>query len=186
MSEPRAVVVTGASAGLGRAIACAFGARGDKVALLARGIDGLESAAKDVVAAGGRALIVQTDVSRWDEVDAAAQKVEAEFGPIDVWVNNAMTSVFAPFNDVTPEEFERVTAVNYLGFVYGTMAAVNRRRRTAARILGLRHLLQARVADEHDKDRPAVVGSIDAVHATTVFGFAAYSRQLLFPGTASG
>jgi NAD(P)-dependent dehydrogenase (short-subunit alcohol dehydrogenase family) len=126
MSEARTVVVTGASAGLGRAIACAFGARGDNVALLARGMDGLEAAADEVEAAGGRALTVRTDVSRWDEVDAAAQQVEAEFGPIDVWVNNAMTSVFAPFNDVTPEEFERVTAVNYLGFVYGTMAALHR------------------------------------------------------------
>jgi NAD(P)-dependent dehydrogenase (short-subunit alcohol dehydrogenase family) len=128
LSEPRTVVVTGASAGLGRAIACAFGARGDKVALLARGIDGLEAAAEDVESAGGRALVVQTDVSRCTEVDAAAQGVEAELGPIDVWVNNAMTSVFAPFSDMTPEEFERVTAVNYLGYVYGTMAALNRMR----------------------------------------------------------
>lgn len=122
----RTVVVTGASAGLGRAIACAFGARGDKVALLARGVDGLKGAADDVESAGGRALIVQTDVSRWEQVDAAAQQVETEFGPIDVWVNDAMTSVFAPFKDMTPEEFERVTAVNYLGFVYGTKAALNR------------------------------------------------------------
>src|SRR5690348_17331067 len=117
MSEPRTIVVTGASAGLGRAIACAFGARGDNVALLARGVDGLESAAREVRAAGGNHFVVPTDVARWDEVDAAAQKVEAEFGAIDVWVNNAMTSVFAPFNDMTPEEFERVTDVNYLGFV---------------------------------------------------------------------
>jgi NAD(P)-dependent dehydrogenase (short-subunit alcohol dehydrogenase family) len=128
MSEPRTVVVTGASAGLGRAIACAFGERGYNVALLARGIDGLEAAAKDVETAGGRSFVVPTDVARWGQVDAAAQQVESELGPIDIWVNNAMTSVFAPFNDVTPEEFERVTAVNYLGFVYGTMAALNRMR----------------------------------------------------------
>jgi NAD(P)-dependent dehydrogenase (short-subunit alcohol dehydrogenase family) len=125
MSEQRTVVVTGASAGLGRAIAQAFGERGDNVALLARGPDGLDAAAQDVEAAGGRALVVPTDVSQWDQVDAAGQRVEAEFGSIDVWVNNAMTSVFAPFKDVTPEEFERVTAVNYLGFVYGTMAALH-------------------------------------------------------------
>lgn len=126
MREPQVVVVTGASAGLGRAIARAFGARGDKVALLARGIAGLDAAAKEVEAAGGQAMVVPTDVSEWGQVDAAAERVERDFGPIDVWVNDAMTSVFAPFSQVEPQEFERVTAVNYLGFVYGTMAALHR------------------------------------------------------------
>jgi NAD(P)-dependent dehydrogenase (short-subunit alcohol dehydrogenase family) len=124
MGAQRVVVVTGASAGLGRAIASAFGARGDRVALLARGQEGLDAAAEEVEAAGGHALAVPTDVSSWNQVNAAAQTIEAAFGPIDVWVNDAMTSVFAPFKDVTPDEFERVTAVNYLGFVYGTMAAL--------------------------------------------------------------
>src|SRR6185437_4786757 len=95
-------------------------------ALLARGLDGLESAAKDVEAAGGEAFIVPTDVSSWDQVEDAARRVESELGPIDVWVNDAMTSVFAPFREIEPAEFERVTAVNYLGFVYGTMAALHR------------------------------------------------------------
>jgi NAD(P)-dependent dehydrogenase (short-subunit alcohol dehydrogenase family) len=124
MSEQRVIVVTGASAGLGRAIARGFGARGDRVALLARGLDGLEAAAKDVEAAGGEAFIVPTDVSSWEQVEDAARRVELEVGPIDVWVNDAMTSVFAPFRELEPQEFERVTAVNYLGFVYGTMAAL--------------------------------------------------------------
>ena len=93
------------------------------------GVDGLASTAKEVEAAGGEALVVPTDVASWAEVDAAATRVEAELGPIDVWVNNAMTSVFAPFSQLEPEEFERVTAVNYLGFVYGTMAALRRMQR---------------------------------------------------------
>jgi NAD(P)-dependent dehydrogenase (short-subunit alcohol dehydrogenase family) len=126
MSEQQVIVVTGASAGLGRVIAKEFGARGNRVALLARGLEGLEAAAKDVEAAGGDAFIFPTDVSRWEQVEDAARRVELEVGPIDVWVNDAMTSVFAPLRDVEPEEFERVTAVNYLGFVYGTMAALRR------------------------------------------------------------
>ncbi len=124
MAEPKVVVVTGASAGLGRAIARAFAARNDRVALLARGADGLEAAAKDVEAAGGTPFVVPTDVAHWDQVLDAARRVEDQLGPIDVWINNAMTSVFAPFKDIEPEEFERVTAVNYLGFVHGTLAAL--------------------------------------------------------------
>jgi NAD(P)-dependent dehydrogenase (short-subunit alcohol dehydrogenase family) len=120
----RVVVVTGASAGLGRAIVRAFGARGARVALLARGPDALAAAADDVTAAGGTALPIPTDVADCDAVAAAARRAETELGPIDVWVNNAMTSVFAPFSEIEGSEFERVTAVNYLGFVYGTMHAL--------------------------------------------------------------
>ena len=126
MTEPRVVVVTGASAGLGRAIVREFASRGDNLVLLARGIDGLNAAAEEVKEAGREALVIPTDVACWDEVDDAARRAEAELGPIDVWVNNAMTSVFAPFKDVEPEEFQRVTAVTYLGYVYGTMAALRR------------------------------------------------------------
>ena len=120
------VVVTGASAGVGRATAETFGRHGAKVALLARGSQGLEAAAKEVEAAGGLALAIPTDVAAADEVEEAARRVEEAFGPIDVWVNDAMVTVFAPFEEITPEEFVRATSVTYLGAVFGTMAALKR------------------------------------------------------------
>jgi len=122
----RVIVVTGASGGVGRAVARAFGARGDKVALLARGEVGLEAAAKEVEAAGGTALTAPVDVSEYPAVDVAASRVEAELGPIDIWVNVAFSSVFAPFTEVSMEEFKRTTDVTYLGFVHGTKAALDR------------------------------------------------------------
>ena len=120
------VVVTGASGGVGRAVARRYGARGAKVALLARGVDGLAGAAKDVEAEGGTALPIEVDVADPTAVEAAAEHVEAALGPIDVWVNDAFTSVFAPFLEIEPEEFKRVTEVTYLGYVYGTRAALRR------------------------------------------------------------
>jgi NAD(P)-dependent dehydrogenase (short-subunit alcohol dehydrogenase family) len=122
------VVVTGASAGIGRAVAREFGGRGARVGLLSRGRKGLEQAAAEVESAGGSALVVPTDMANFDEVDEAAEQVEQRFGNIDVWVNVAFTSVFAPFDKIAPEEFRRVTEVTYLGFVHGTMAAVARMR----------------------------------------------------------
>ena len=122
----RVVVVTGATGGVGRATSRAFAARGDKVAVLARGEQGLKAAAHDVEERGGVALAIPTDTASWAEVDAAAERAERELGPIDVWVNDAFTSVFAPFTEITPEEFKRVTEVSYLGFVYGTKAALDR------------------------------------------------------------
>jgi NAD(P)-dependent dehydrogenase (short-subunit alcohol dehydrogenase family) len=123
---PRVAVITGASAGVGRAAAVAFAERGADVGLLARGGDGLEAAAKEVEAAGATALPLATDVADADAVEAAADRIERELGPIDVWVNNAMTSVFAPFAEIGPDEYERVTAVTYLGYVNGTRAALRR------------------------------------------------------------
>lgn len=123
------VVVTGASAGLGRAIACAFAKRGAAVGLIARGgagMDGLEGAKRDVERLGGKALILPCDVADADAVEAAAQRAEDELGPIDVWVNDAMTSVFGPVHEIKPDDFKRVTEVTYLGQVYGTMAALKR------------------------------------------------------------
>ncbi len=120
------VVITGASAGLGRAIAQAFGKRGAQIGLLARGRDGLEAAKSEIEDSGGRALVLPTDVADAKQVEAAAEAVEREFGPIDVWVNDAMVSVFSPFKEMTAEEFRRVTEVTYLGFVHGTMSALRR------------------------------------------------------------
>jgi NAD(P)-dependent dehydrogenase (short-subunit alcohol dehydrogenase family) len=122
----RVVVVTGASAGVGRAAALAFGERGDAVALLARGTDGLEAARREVESVGGRALAIPTDVADADQVEAAAERAETELGPIDVWVNDAMTTVFAPFKEIGAGEYRRATEVSYLGYVWGTMSALRR------------------------------------------------------------
>ena len=126
MKEPRVVVVTGGSAGLGRAIARAFAARGAAVALIARGKDRLTAAEREIRDAGGRALALAADVSDAAGLEAAADRVERELGPIDVWVNNAMVSVLSPVKEMTGEEYRRVTEVTYLGYVHGTLAALRR------------------------------------------------------------
>jgi len=123
--EPQTVVVTGASAGIGRATARLFGERGASVGLIARGEAGLDGAVRDVEEAGGKALAVTADMADHAQVTAAARQIEEHFGPIDVWVNVAFTSVFAPFAEIAAEEFRRVTEVSYLGFVHGTMAALS-------------------------------------------------------------
>ena len=120
------VVITGASAGVGRATAQRFAKEGAHIGLIARGIDGLEGARRDVEKLGGKALVIPVDVADADKVEAAAARIEAELGEIDIWINNAMTSVFAPIKEMTPEEFRRVTEVTYLGYVYGTLAALKR------------------------------------------------------------
>jgi NAD(P)-dependent dehydrogenase (short-subunit alcohol dehydrogenase family) len=124
----RVVVVTGAGAGVGRAAARAFAARGDKVALLARDLERLQAAAGEVREAGGEAVAIPVDVADAAAVDDAAEQVERSLGPIDVWVNAAMATVFAPFHSITPAEFRRATEVTYLGFVHGTMASLKRMR----------------------------------------------------------
>ncbi|MEP7177463.1 MAG: SDR family oxidoreductase [Pseudonocardiales bacterium] len=121
---PRIIVVTGSSGGIGRASAVAFGSRGDTVVLVARGEKGLAGAAEKVEQAGGTAHVMPADVADPDQVFGIAERVEAEIGPIDVWVNVAFTSVFSPFDQIKPEEYRRVTEVSYLGYVYGTMAAL--------------------------------------------------------------
>src|SRR5215471_5191445 len=126
--EHQTVVVTGASAGIGRATARLFGERGASVGLIARGQEGLQGAVREVEEAGGKALAVSADVAGYEQVTAAARQIEETLGPIDVWVNVAFTSVFSPFAEITAEEFRRVTEVSYLGFVYGTMVALERMR----------------------------------------------------------
>jgi NAD(P)-dependent dehydrogenase (short-subunit alcohol dehydrogenase family) len=120
------VVVTGASAGVGRATVRAFARQGARIGLIARGRAGLEGARGDVEALGGEALVVPADVADPDRVEAAAAGVEERFGPIDVWVNNAFCSVFSPVKKMTPADYKRVTEVTYLGFVHGTLAALER------------------------------------------------------------
>ncbi len=124
----KTVVISGASAGVGRATARAFAERGCNVGLLARDAERLQAAAGEVEARGGRACAVPTDVADPDAVEAAAEQIEQTLGPIDIWVNVAMVTIFAPVHDIKPEEFRRSTEVTYLGTVYGTMAALRRMR----------------------------------------------------------
>src|SRR5688500_8950701 len=126
MNGQEVVVVTGASAGVGRATVRAFARRGAVIGLLARGRDGLEAARSEAEELGGRALVVPTDEVDPDQVEAAAAAVEEAFGPINIWVNNAMVSVFSPALEMSPAEYRRVTDVTYLGYVYGTLAALRR------------------------------------------------------------
>src|SRR6185503_16460969 len=121
---PRVVVITGGTAGVGRATARAFARRGASVALLARGRDRLDDACAEVKRLGARALGIPTDVASAAQVDLAAERVEREIGPIDVWVNNAMATVFSKTDEVTPEEFERSVKVTFFGTVHGTQAAL--------------------------------------------------------------
>ncbi|MEO3748663.1 SDR family oxidoreductase [Plantactinospora sp. B5E13] len=124
--RPRVAVISGASAGVGRATARLLARRGMRIALLARGAAGLRAAADDVRTAGGVPLPIETDMSDHHQVEAAADRASAELGPIDLWVNAAFTSVFAPFTEIGPDEFRRVTEVTYLGYVHGTRAALDR------------------------------------------------------------
>ncbi|MGC2694183.1 MAG: SDR family oxidoreductase [Candidatus Angelobacter sp.] len=124
VSKGEVVVITGASAGVGRATVREFARRGASIGLIARGNDGLTAARREVEAAGGRALVLPLDVANADAVEAAADYVEKTLGPIDIWVNNAMASVFSPIKEMTAEDYKRVTEVTYLGYVYGSLAAL--------------------------------------------------------------
>src|SRR5438105_10643210 len=126
--QPEVVVVTGAGAGLGRAIVQAFAKRGARIGLVSRGRDRLEDAKREVESLGGEALVLPGDIADPATSERAAEQTESAFGPIDVWVNDAMTTVFSPFHQMSAEDFRRVTEVTYLGFVYGTMAALKRMR----------------------------------------------------------
>src|ERR1700761_6467188 len=129
MASGPVVVITGASAGLGRAIAHAFARKGARIGLLARNPEALEACRQECEVLGGHGLVIPTDVSVAEQVEAAASRVEEVFGPIDVWVNDAMVSVFSPVKEMEPEDYKRVTDVLYLGFVHGTLAALRRMMR---------------------------------------------------------
>src|SRR5687768_11723523 len=120
------VVITGASAGVGRALAREYGARGARVALLARGRDGLDAARREIEALGGEAMVCPVDVADAGQIEHAATQIDETFGPPDIWINNAMASVFSPVKQMTADEFRRVTEVTYLGVVHGTLAALRR------------------------------------------------------------
>ena len=128
MKNQQIVVVTGATAGVGRATARAFARQGAFVALLARDEERLKQTEREVTSLGGKALSISVDVANADDVEQAAEQVERNVGPIDVWVNNAMVTIFSPIEEITPEEFKRVTEVTYLGTVHGTMSALKRMR----------------------------------------------------------
>jgi len=127
-AKPEVVMITGASAGIGRATAHEFARRGARIGLLARGRAGLEGAKREVEKLGGQGLILIADVADDGAVEKAAETLEQEFGPIDIWVNNAMASVFSPIMEMSAAEFRRVTEVTYLGYVWGTLAALRRMR----------------------------------------------------------
>src|SRR6185437_16061699 len=126
--QNKVVAITGATAGVVRATALAFAKHGARIGLIARGEQGLESTRREVELAGGEAIACSADVTDARALDEIAIRIERELGPIDIWVNNAMVTVFAPVDEITPEEFKRVTEVTYLGGVYGTMAALKRMR----------------------------------------------------------
>jgi short-subunit dehydrogenase len=128
MRGAEVIVVTGASAGVGRATVRAFAKRKASIGLLARDTDGLRAAAREVTDAGGRALPLATDVSDPEAVEKAAERIEQELGPIDIWINVAMATIYAPLHQISPAEYRRATEVTYLGNVYGTMAALKRMR----------------------------------------------------------
>lgn len=166
------MVVTGASAGVGRAVVSEFAKRSAKIGLIARGKKRLEAAQQEVRKLGGDALILPTDVADAEQVENAAAYVEREFGPIDVWVNDAMTTVFAPFWEITPKEFKRATEVTYLGCVYGTMAALTRMRsRNSGTIVQIGSALAYRsipLQSPYCGAKHAIVGFTDSIRSELI------------------
>jgi short-subunit dehydrogenase len=168
-NENKVAVITGASAGVGRAIARAFADRGYDLCLIARGRAGLEAAREEAEQRGVRAITLEADVAAPQAMIDAAELAERELGPIDVWVNNAMTSVFAPFWEIEPDEFRRVTEVTYLGYVYGTYAALRRmRQRDRGTIVMVGSALAYRsipLQSAYCGAKAAIVGFTDSIRA---------------------
>ncbi len=168
----RVAVVTGASAGIGRATAIGFARQGWHVALLARGEDGLEGARREVEALGTSALPIVTDVAEYEQVEAAAIRIQRELGPIDVWVNNAMATLFAPLDEISPADFERATRVTYLGSVWGTMAALKRMKaRNAGTIVQVGSALAYRsipLQSAYCGAKSAIRGFVDSIRCELI------------------
>lgn len=167
--EGKTAVVTGASSGVGRAIARALAEEGARVALIARNREGLDAAASEVRERGSSALVLPLDVADAAAVEAAAERVVSEWGHLDVWINDAMVSVFAPVEQITPEEFRRVTEVNYLGYVHGTLAALRHMRpRNAGTILQIGSALAYRsipLQSAYCASKAAVRGFTDSLRS---------------------
>lgn len=166
------VVVTGASAGVGRAVVNEFARARAHIGLIARGEERLEATKREVEEAGGKALALPTDVADAKQVEAAAERVEQELGPIDIWINDAMTTVFAPFLEITPDEFKRATEVTYLGQVYGTMAALKRMKsRNRGTIVQIGSALAYRsipLQSAYCGAKHAVVGFTDSIRSELI------------------
>ncbi len=171
-NRDQVVVVTGASAGVGRAVVREFARQGAHIGLIARGRERLEAAKREVEEQGGRALVVPADVANSQAVDSAAERVEQELGPIDIWVNDAMTTIFAPFVEITPDEFKRVTEVTYLGQVYGTMAALKRMKaRNRGKIVQVGSALAYRsipLQSAYCGAKHAIVGFTDSIRSELI------------------
>ncbi|HEY3519736.1 MAG TPA: SDR family oxidoreductase [Rhodanobacteraceae bacterium] len=168
----KVVVITGASAGVGRATALAFARHGAKLGLIARGEEGLESTRREIELAGGEAIACSADVADASALDEAADRIVRELGPIDIWVNNAMATVFAPVDEITPDEFRRVTEVTYLGGVYGAMAALKRMRgRNRGTIVQVSSALSVRsipLQSAYCGAKHALAGFVDALRCELI------------------
>jgi NAD(P)-dependent dehydrogenase (short-subunit alcohol dehydrogenase family) len=173
LSSPKTVAITGASAGVGRAIAAAFGGEGWNVGLIARGRQGLEGAQRQIEAAGSRAVAVEADVADAAALMRAADRIEQELGPIDVWVNNAMVTIYASIVDITPEEFHQVTQVTYLGQVHGALAALKHMRgRNAGHIIFIGSALAYRsipFQGPYCAAKAAVRGFVDSLRSELLY-----------------
>lgn len=185
--QGKVVVVTGASAGVGRAVVSEFARQGAHIGLIARGQERLRAARREVEELGGKALPLPLDVADAQAVEAAAERVERELGPIDIWVNDAMTTVFAPFLEITPEEFKRATEVTYLGQVYGTMAALKRmQRRNRGTIVQVCSALSYRsipLQSPYCGAKHAIVGFTDSIRSELMHaGSAVHITAVMLPG----
>jgi short-subunit dehydrogenase len=184
---PEVIAITGTSAGVGRAVAAEFARHGAHIGLMARGLERLAAAQAEVEVFGGKGLSIPTDVADPEQVDRAADSLEQAFGPIDIWVNCAMTTIFAPFTEITPAEFKRATEVTYLGFVYGTMAALRRmKQRGHGTVVQVGSALAYRsipLQSPYCGAKHAIVGFTDSIRSELIHdGSAVHITMVHLPG----